>query len=386
MKRRQCLAVLGATAISGCNAMGALDSDGASTPSVSACPDKWGWQYQGDPANKGIVEGLGDTSGAPSVDVLLTGLAGDPYDYAMAAFEGVGCLASDRDVKAYDLESGGILWEKSVSSRVATAPVIGCGAAFVQMGRKTEAFDLQTGEKRWKADHGSLDWTPLLVDSGYLYALGPKEVRRFDPESGASQGVYDHSGLLLSISISDGRIYATGVGEGETQGVVYAVDMESGEEVWRREGFRCRSPPTIVNDTVYVVTKGATVVAMSVDDGSVQWTRRIRGSQTYESPAIGPNGDSLYVATGKGGSVTSLNTATGDVQWETTLKVPNVASNPPVVSDDTVIVGANGVFGLNAETGEKRWNVSDGPIDTPFQRYEDTLIAIQGESVIGLSW
>lgn len=386
MKRRQCLAVLGATAISGCNAIGALDSDGESTSSVSACPDNWGWQYQGDSANQRTVKGMGDTGGAPSVDVLLTDPSGAPYDYAMAAFEGVGCLASDRAVKGYDLESGGMLWEKSVSSNVATAPLIGCGAAFVQMGRKTEAFDLRTGEKRWKADHGSLNWTPLVVDSGYLYSLGPKEVRRFDPESGASQGVYDHSGLLLSISISDGRIYATGIGEGETQGVVYAVDMESGEEVWRREGFRCRSPPTVVNGTVYVVTKDATVVAMSVDDGSVRWTKGISGSQTYESPVVGPDGDSLYVATGKGGSVAALNTSNGEIQWETTLKLPNVASNPPVVTEDTVIVGANGVFGLNAETGEKRWNVSEGPVDTPFRRYEDSLITIQGESVIRLSW
>lgn len=390
MNRRQYLAVAGASVASGCSSLGAMSNGTTTTPKPEPCTEQWAWQYQGDATHRSTVTGMSDLTVRPELTVLAQpdGMEQSGIKEAVSVLNGIVAVTGETTVHGYDADSGEQRWEQPLSDPIITGAVSGCGGTYVQTRRATYCLEHETGKQRWRAKYGNRTYAPLVVDAGYLYTLAPQGVRRFDPKTGVSQIVYEYTATagLASAAIDDGGLYATR--SGETQegpvGVLLKIDLETGEIVWTRDGYRCRSPPTIVNGTMYVVTKDGVAVAVSTTDGSVEWTTDVGGSNTYESPAVGPNGDHVYVVGGKSGSIVALDAAAGDKVWETS--VSTYAGTPPVVGADTVVVGGRGIYGLAPETGAKRWTVDTGQISTAFCKSGKRLWTMSGNAVLRLGW
>jgi outer membrane protein assembly factor BamB len=128
------------------------------------------------------------------------------------------------NIIALDLETGEVIWEHEVNQAVVgpNGPAIGYGKLFAQVGvHRLRAINLETGEEIW---------TVLLQ--------GP---------SGAHQP-YVYSGYVLTglqagaVDIeAPGHVNAARGYSGGTSGFAYAIDQETGEEIWSfqtvEEGF-----------------------------------------------------------------------------------------------------------------------------------------------------
>jgi hypothetical protein len=116
-------------------------------------------------------------------------------------------------------------------------------------------------------------------------------------------------------------------------------------------GLAVVAPPVADDRNLYVALGFDRLVAVSVTDGSIEWT--FLSSRISSAPVIA--GGLLYLAQSSGGIV-ALDSATGDVRWQTRVDAPLIHS--PAVADGVVIAYAeNGVFGLDAINGRRLWSV-----------------------------
>ena len=125
---------------------------------------------------------------------------------------------------------------------------------------------------------------------------------------------------------------------GDWAGVVYALDRETGDEVWRHQ--------TAEHENVYA-------------------------GQIVSSPAVVDLADRRWVFIGSGKTLYALDAATGDEQWHHELGQPGDTTEPteiessPVVVGETVIVGYDvhnnpayraGVIAFDATSGDVLWD------------------------------
>jgi len=191
----------------------------------------------------------------------------------------------------------------------------------------------------WAFDTGgpSLYASPVVADgtvyTGSMADRGEGILFALDAESGEEQWRFPTQEYVASAPVIDGE--AVYVGDEK----LYAIDAADGTERWRL-GFdgKVRAAPTVVDDTVYVGTTGET---HTVEDGP-PYTRR-------------PS------------HVLAVDAGTGEEQWR--FEHEDWVLTAPAIVDDTLYVGVDSaaspdqqvLFALDIESGEKRWSFA---IDT----------------------
>ncbi|UCE25667.1 MAG: PQQ-binding-like beta-propeller repeat protein [Candidatus Zixiibacteriota bacterium] len=153
------------------------------------------------------------------------------------------------------------------------------------------------------------------------------------------------SGMLL---VDDMLI----VGAGE--GVLTALDVESGEEVWSFTAeSRFHIPPAYSNGFIFQPGDDGTIYALNPRDGSEVFRSELDG------PLVSPVAidDLVYVAD-MDGNVYALDKSNGERIWQQTLDGPVWTS--PAVSEGTLFVGHSGgeLVALDALTGDIVWKYS----------------------------
>jgi outer membrane protein assembly factor BamB len=267
-----------------------------------------------------------------------------------------------------------------------------------------------------------IDWWQPLVKLGLLEYL-PAETARpaVDPETerivvGTRDGVLrclspvdghiewefkTHSRFFAGPTIHEGIVYAPG-----GDGVLYALRIRNGEKVWEyKAGEELVTAPVIEgnallvasqSDTLFVVDTrtgkwiwqyrrdqpaGMTVrgmaspvvhdglvyqgfsdgslVAMTVEEGSVKWERRITttGGPNFldvDSPAVFDESGHVYVASYKDG-VTALDAKTGDLAW-----ISNQSGITSLIAKGDVLftAGDGEVGAMHALDGRSLWRLN----------------------------
>ncbi|QDO88252.1 S8 family serine peptidase [Ornithinimicrobium ciconiae] len=151
----------------------------------------------------------------------------------------------------------------------------------------------------------------------------------------------------------------------DNTGRLTAVDLATGQTRWQvPTGGGQRATPAISPDgtTVYVTTgNSATMLALSAADGSTTWSYSFDGDvPTYATPTVVDG--TVYVAAGSGdaGSVHAVDAATGERVWRT--PIGGGVFFGPSVADGVAVAASTGtgtVVGLDTTTGELLWQRSD---------------------------
>ncbi|MDF3042970.1 MAG: pyrrolo-quinoline quinone, partial [Thermomicrobiales bacterium] len=191
------------------------------------------------------------------------------------------------------------------------------------------------------ATDGSASWTDL---SGYLVA--------FDAKTGSSRWAFRMNGFapLASPAVGDGVVVVAASANAErTQGTAHAVDVRTGDELWRFDastGFE--STPAIAEGLVLVRGASGQLFALDLKTGLERW-RFDAGSFAASAPAV--RDGTVYVSDGVE-TVTALDAATGMVAWRGSPG--RLASGAPVATDKFVYVGGTGgiLHRLDRVTGE----------------------------------
>jgi len=245
----------------------------------------------------------------------------------------------------------------------------------------------------WKySTDTSLPSSSTTVANGTVYFVGGNRTGRdlslydtsvtvyaLNAETGAEEWRFDvgkvNQGRLPTvdyISVYKGAVYVHGM-----NGVSYAIDADTGHEIWSAEvsdghGFTT----TAANGTVYIGGSDG-IYARDAKTGEQRWNRTSTGWRS-----ITVSGDTVYA--GDDRNFYALNSSTGEQRWNFTFGRSTLLTS---VSSDTVYVKSARLYALNAKTGEKKWDFDPKGIDGA-EGFSPTLfdgkVYVNGEAVYAL--
>jgi outer membrane protein assembly factor BamB len=310
-------------------------------------------------------------------------------------------------------DTGDEIWKftglngESVSGGIAPSPTVVDNTVYIgsvygsdtdSIGNPTDyqgsiyAVDSQTGEEVWEfaGARGGIPSSPTVVDGtvyagsfdltsrrtvsgynidyeGYIYAIDSQtgeEVWEFTGTSGT---------IISSPTVVDETLYIgdyeinidTSSNDVSTEGSLYAIDSQTGEEVWEFTGTSgtITSSPIVVDGTVYIQSDyeresnnanyERSLYAIDSETGDLVWEFVMSDGGGRSTPTVVDG--TVYVGSDNN-SLYAVDAETGDEVWRFTEPSGQVQSSPTVM-DGTVYVGSNDrtLYAVDAETGDEQW-------------------------------
>jgi outer membrane protein assembly factor BamB len=262
------------------------------------------------------------------------------------------------------------IWSASVDDRKAAVLRLGLGVSVADnrvyaAGHRGDvvALDLGSGRLLWRTRIRA----PLsggTAASADLVLVGSSDGRlfAFDPANGASRWQVRLNGEVLAPAAISARLIAVRTVDGK----LHALSPADGHELWSQEqqvprlSLRGTARPVIVGDVVLCGFDNGKVLAVSVNDGSVQWEATVtppHGRTELErladiDSAVGVSGQDVY-AVGFHGRVAMLALDTGQVWWS---HEASSYRGLTLDGDALYLSTADGeVVALKARTGAEVW-------------------------------
>ncbi|OKK10914.1 serine/threonine-protein kinase [Streptomyces sp. CB02400] len=222
------------------------------------------------------------------------------------------------------------LWHKSVAedSTSALVPLLTHEGLLLISGDPLVAYDVRTGRARWSKKEACRPGEPLLFHDGKVFL---------------ADGGYD--------------------------GVLVALDVKTGEEVWRSrlgKSLSVDSAIAVDDKNVYVTAKDfgesrsatehrTAVAAVSHTTGKKTWLqRRDWGTKDYDVQGSVSGKHLVYADSNY--NLTVRDTATGAQLW--TRKIGEDWTWQPTVAGGLVFLPGDKLTALDADTGDTRWTLS----------------------------
>jgi outer membrane protein assembly factor BamB len=278
---------------------------------------------------------------------------------------------------------GGLLWRVRTDGPVRSSPVVAGGVVYVgSSDSRLRALDGRTGEIHWAADAGApIDAAPAVAGGVVLAATRAGEFLAFDRASGAVRWrVRAGPELPLAWEGMSGDLYTASpavAGDvavfGGGDGVVYAIDLASGDVRWRfaTEG-RVRSSPAVAEGVVYAGSADGSLYAIALEDGRRLWRFDTEGrgvdSSSYgydrrtitSSPAVAGG---AVVFGSRDGSLYAVEAASGTLRWRVLHDDTSWSIASPAIVNGLVLDASSdaGFFhAVDAATGRVVWRVDTG--------------------------
>ncbi|MBP6123585.1 MULTISPECIES: outer membrane protein assembly factor BamB [Providencia] len=262
---------------------------------------------------RGTVIALNKEDGQVAWDVEV---AGEALSKPIVSNDLVMVHTSNGQLQALDVNSGEIKWTvnmdtPSLSLRGESAPSVAFGAAIVggDNGRVSAVLLSQ----------GQLIWQQRISQ-----VTSSTEIGRLDD-------------VDMTPIIDDGKVYAIAY-----NGTLAALDMRSGQILWKRE-LGSVSDMVLSGENLYLVDQNDRVLSIRKSDGVTLWTQEELLNRGLSAPEMF-NG---YLVVGdKEGYLHWLDMATGGFVAQNKLNSSGIHSRPVVASDKLMVQTRNGTVYL----------------------------------------
>jgi len=283
---------------------------------------------------------------------------------------------------ALDREDGTMRWRYDAGSPLPSSPAVTDGVVVIgARDGSVHAVDAATGARRWSTapvealplPWGREGWdywvsSPVVVGDTVLIGTPDGRLTAFDATSGAVHWSADLGARTRSSpAVADGTVYI-----GDDAGILHAVRLANGWEVWRHETIGAgvssaesgwdrvsiQASPAVADGRVFIGSRDGGVYALDAGTGERLWYTDYGAPWVVAS--VGVRGDRLWVGSSDGLFVAALDTETGEEVWRTELGARVFAS--PVLASGTLYVADHDghVWALNPETGTRRWGFHAG--------------------------
>lgn len=240
-------------------------------------------------------------------------------------------------------------WVFETSREIKSSPTVVNGTVFVGSNDgNLYALDTEMGDQQWTFETGSISSISIYKNLKRLNLGGISGIRNLYTGPTPVQS---------SPTVVDGTVFV-----GSSDGNLYAVDAETGDQQWTFEtgtrvefGGPVRYSPTVVNGTVFVSVDYRNLYAVDAETGTKEWA-----FETATSVGSSPTVVDGTVFIGSDGKLSAVNVKTGEEQW--TFEADYGDPSSPTVVDETVFIGfedAN-LYAVNAETGSEIWAFETG--------------------------
>ena len=218
---------------------------------------------------------------------------------------------------------------------------------------------------RWRGPNGDgismeTEWNAEALSGG------PKILWKVDAGLGHS-----------NVAIKDNRLYTMGIGIKERKAVIYCLNADTGEEIWRRpleETYRdIYTTPTIEGKYLYALSSEGVLFCLKSKNGKVLWERDLISEYDVVRPRYGFGGSPVIernlVILNLNLSGIALNKNTGEMVWVSEQYHPsntcpqgkNMASYAtPVIFDwegkrCALMYHCTGLYSVDVQTGQQLW-------------------------------
>ena len=230
-------------------------------------------------------------------------------------------IGTNDGVTAIDT-NGNPLWVDQTSSVSGPSPAVGDDRIIVGFQGELRAYNKRNGDEIWTFDMNGNPWfTSAQIDNGIVYSSARSggywrtgAVVAVDARTGTEQWTHSVSSSYVQEpnppAVGRNLVFQSAeVDRSPGEYILFAVDKQTGEEVWstREDGYA--GPLTLRNGTLYIANGiiGNYVKAFDVDTGIKQW------EVNHESSDVAA-GDNLILSAGFG-SLLALDSR-GNSQWE----------------------------------------------------------------------
>lgn len=219
-------------------------------------------------------------------------------------------VKTNKELYAYDLTSGDLIWSAPLKKQVESFPAIAAGGrVFVSDDENLWTFDLKTGNILWKIPFGDTGtWIPDASND-----------------------------FVLLNSISDR---------------IFVFDAMSGKKLWETPGARGWTQAHIYNDKIYIVDYG--IKAFDATTGSLLW--ELNNNSTTTGLSVMGN-EILYFMEFpdyEGFDLVAYDTTIKKELWRRSF-VDNSPKKIYVNENVLFLPQNNALYQLNANTGEINW-------------------------------
>jgi outer membrane protein assembly factor BamB len=185
------------------------------------------------------------------------------------------------------------------------------------------------GVEQWSFETAEPLWGSVAVNGSQVYLpIMDRAVYALDAESGKEVWKTDLEGAVVSEPAlgEDGMLYVSTLGN-----AVYALDTESGRIIWRFDtNDGVWASPTLHDGVIYVGDASGVIYAVDAVSGRGQWQIEA-GSPIVGSGAV--YSDGLFFGT-EGGELLSVS-LDGKKQW--TRSVEGKLYTTPIVTEDRIV-------------------------------------------------
>ncbi|PSQ18136.1 hypothetical protein BRD00_05815 [Halobacteriales archaeon QS_8_69_26] len=300
-------------------------------------------------------------------------------------------------VASVSAADGSVEWEAKVGGFVSDSLTVRDGRVYgtaeLDDEVKVVAISAADGTKQWERSlpapyvQGAIATAPTVTSDGVYVGNIDGVLYGFAPEDGSDRWRYEspdgHS--FVTPAVVDGTVVAgTALDSGfGADPLVVGLSGADGSELWRYEangGYPDHPSVPAVSNGVAYVSGPESVHAVSVSDGSEQWSTELPGGG-YDAPAA--SGDAVYVSGEE--KTLGLSAADGSVQWQSEMsfwREANHARKGPILARETLygptFADGRKVLGLSAADGSKQWEFDPG--DEVFEEF-----VVAGEAVFTAS-
>lgn len=253
---------------------------------------------------------------------------------------------------ALDTQSGDIRWRVHVPGEVVSAPAAGEGRVAVQLGNGVVvALDASDGEELWRHEEEvpalSLRGTssPVIAAGGVMIGTSSGRAAVLILEDG--QMAWDER-IAAPTGGSDLErmvdIDATPVVRGDTlymlayNGELIALELRSGEVIWRRDyaGYRT---PQITGNRIFITTTNSHIAALERINGNERWRNNDLYGRSLTEVTVLPD---YLVTADRFGVVHWLDRESGQIVGRHTVRKDSIQVAPVQAGDYLIVQTVDG--------------------------------------------
>lgn len=290
------------------------------------------------------------------------------------------------------------LTAQSTYGSYSSSPVVSNGVVYSQdLASNVQAIDLQSGEVLWTKKYELPDQGPngIVVAGGRVYGATPVAAFALDQETGkqvwtTTLARNEHEGIDMAPGYDQGIVYVSTVPgtasefyEGEGVGVLWALDGKTGKKLWHFDTV----PKDLWDSSNVSINSGGGLWYTPAFDG--------KGSMYFGvgNPAPFPGDEKFPWGSSRPGpnlytnSIVKMDGKTGKMDWYFQLTPHDIydwdLQGPPMLMDAggrelVIAAGKSGIaIALDAKSGKLVWK---RPLGKHNGHDEDGLYAMRGET------
>ena len=296
-------------------------------------------------------------------------------------------VAAGSAISSENVDELGVAWTVPITATgtfggYASTPIIANGIVYTQdLESNVQAIDLETGEVKWTREYDSPSVGPNGVAIGYGKVFGATSDFAFALDMETGEEVWrsqkltrnNNEGIDMAPAVYDGTVYVSTV-PGNTRsfyagngvGVLWALDAETGEKKWTFDTV----PRDLWDPRYKNINSGGGLWHPPAFDGSGAVYIAVANPAPWLGTNEHPWGSSRPGPNEHTNSVVKLDPETGELVWAYQALPHDVydwdLQLPPVLTetDGRQLVIASGklgyVYAVDAETGELVWKTAVG--------------------------